>query len=148
VALFSMLFQILKHSQLALFWMLITKGVAMKPKSKRILKYILWSLLLIISISILWIIRPCSSYDKSKIDKRLTSLEEPFKSVRTCSNIDGGSVGIKIVNKNDIALKIALSGMDKDSELDSSCEAMGVQTEIIEPIKHPEITETIELFKH
>ncbi len=86
----------------------------MTKKKKRIIKYILWSILLIIIISILWIIRPCSSYDKSKIDERLTSLEEPFKSVGTGYYMDGGSVAIVIVDKNDTVLKIALPVFDFD----------------------------------
>lgn len=80
----------------------------MAKKKKRIIKYILWSILFAIIVSILWIIRPCTSFDKSIIDKRLTSLEEPFKSARTSYYKDGGSVGIEIVDKNDTVLKIAL----------------------------------------
>jgi len=60
----------------------------------------------------LWIVRPCSSYDKSIIDERLTSLEEPFKSVGAGYYMDGGSVGIEIVDKNDTTLKIALPVID------------------------------------
>ena len=90
----------------------------MKPKNKRMIKYILWSMLFAIVISILWIIRPCNSYDKSKIDKRLTSLEEPFKLVGTSCYLDGGSVAIKIIDKNDIILKIAfpVTGFDPSYE--------------------------------
>lgn len=84
----------------------------MKPKKKRIIKYILWSILFAIIISILWIIRPCTSYDKSIIDKKLTSLEEPFKSVGSSYYLDGGSVGIEIIDNNNIVLKIALPVID------------------------------------
>lgn len=87
---------------------ILAEGIAMTKKNKRIIKYILWSILFAIIVSILWIIRPCTSYDKSIIDKKLTSLEEPFKSVDVGYYMDGGSVSIEIVDKNNILLKIAL----------------------------------------
>lgn len=78
-------------------------------------KYFLLSILLFtIIILILWIIRPPSSYDQSNIDRRLTSLEEPFKAVETKYCQDGGSIFITIVDKNDTLLNIALPNSDFD----------------------------------
>ena len=80
-------------------------------------KYILLSIVIIVIILFLWIIRPPSYYDRSKIDKRLTSLEEPFKSVETGIYMDGGSISIRIVDKNDVVLMIAIPvyGLDDPS---------------------------------
>ncbi|MBL7215877.1 MAG: hypothetical protein ISS71_09395 [Phycisphaerae bacterium] len=44
----------------------------------------------------------------------MTSLEEPFKEVSADYYQDGGSVSIKIVDKNDTLLKIALPVIDLD----------------------------------
>ena len=88
--------------------------MSQKTSKKRIIKYILLSILFVVVVVFLWIIRPPSSYDKSKIDSRLTSLEEPFKMVEAYYYSDGGSVAIKIVDKNDNLLEIALPVFDFD----------------------------------
>ena len=85
---------------------------------KRIIKHILLSILLVLVVVLLWIIRPPSSYDRSKVDKRLTSLEEPFKEVSAGYYQDGGSVSIKIVDKNDTLLKVALPVIDFERSYD------------------------------
>lgn len=82
----------------------------MRKKSK----FILLSILIAVIIFVLWIVRPPSSYDKSKVDGRLTSLEEPFKDVSAGYYQDGGSISIKIVDKNDTLLKVALPVIDFD----------------------------------
>jgi hypothetical protein len=81
-----------------------------EPK-KRKSKWVLTLIFLLIILT-LWIIRPPSSYDKSKIDDRLTLLEEPFKEVRTSYFQDGGSISITIIDKNDTPLIIALPVRD------------------------------------
>ncbi len=55
------------------------------------------SILLFILICI-WQLQPVS-YDVKKIDKRLSGLKEPFKSVVVEHYFDGGSIGIEIIDK-------------------------------------------------
>ena len=92
--------------------------MSQKTSKKRIIKCILLSILLIVVVVLLWIIRPPSSYNRSRVDKRLTSLEEPFKEVSAGYYQDGGSVSIKIVDKNDTLLKVALPVIDFDRSYD------------------------------
>jgi len=53
----------------------------------------------ILLVSLIWIFRPYSSSDKGAISKHLTELEEPFRSVETTHYLDGGSVGVRIVDE-------------------------------------------------
>lgn len=46
-----------------------------------------------------WFFRPTPSYDPAKVDPRLTSLEKPYQQVRVAYYMDGGSIGIEIVDK-------------------------------------------------
>ena len=86
----------------------------MNDKRKKLIKYILLFILLLIVIIAIWIFRPPSHYNKSKVDARLTSLEEPFKKVSAGYYMDGGSVAIHIIDKNDKPLKIAIPVIDFD----------------------------------
>jgi hypothetical protein len=90
----------------------------MKNKTKRKIKYLLLAVLLVALISVSWIFRPPTHYDKSKVDRRLASLEEPYKSVLVSYYFDGGSVAIHIVDKNDKQLKIALPVIDFNRSYD------------------------------
>ena len=81
-------------------------------------KHIFIYLCLAVLILFLWVFRPPSSYDKSKIDTRLTSLEEPFKSVNSGYYQDGGSISIIITDKNDVVLEIAIPVIEFDTSYD------------------------------
>ena len=49
-------------------------------------------------LSAIWIFRPYSSYDPEAVSKKLSDLEEPFQSVETAYFLDGGSIGVHIID--------------------------------------------------
>jgi hypothetical protein len=57
------------------------------------------------------------TYDPARVHPRLRDLREPYQSIRACFFLDGGSIGIKIVDRDghreDFAIRAHLG--DKDS---------------------------------
>jgi hypothetical protein len=84
----------------------------MKDRIKRQSKCISLAVLLAIILAALWIFRPASSYDRSKVDERLSALVEPYKSVSTHYSQDGGTLAIEIIDAQDTALKILFPVFD------------------------------------
>ena len=49
-------------------------------------------------VSLIWVFRPYSSPDLGAVSKELSELSEPYQSVDTAYYLDGGSVGIRVVD--------------------------------------------------
>lgn len=47
-----------------------------------------------------WFFRPAPSYDITRVDFRLRALQQPYRSITTEYYMDGGSVGIEIVDRD------------------------------------------------
>lgn len=79
---------------------------------------ILLTVLLALLLAASWIFRPASSYDRLKVDERLSSLVEPYKSISTHYYQDGGTLAIEIIDAQDTALKILLPVFDFNTSYD------------------------------
>ena len=62
-------------------------------------------LALMVIVAILW---PTASYDIERVDPRLRELVPPFQSVDAGVYLDGGSVGVSIVDRDSRRLELAL----------------------------------------
>src|SRR5450756_1882571 len=56
--------------------------------------------LMAIAIAALWFFQPAPGYDIQRVDSRLRSLQQPYRSVKTAYYMDGGSIGIEIVDRD------------------------------------------------
>ena len=51
---------------------------------------------------------PFSSYDKSRVHPSITGLQEPYQSVVAHYYLDGGSIGLEILDRNGQRLQLAI----------------------------------------
>ena len=56
--------------------------------------------LLLASGALYWFFRPSAGYDIDRVDARLRSLRTPYQLVKTAYYLDGGSIGIEIVDSD------------------------------------------------
>ena len=49
---------------------------------------------------VFWIFRPSPSFDINRIEPRLRTLQQPYQSIKTAYYLDGGSIGIEIVDRD------------------------------------------------
>jgi len=47
-----------------------------------------------------WFFRPSPGYDITRVEPRLSSLQEPYQRIKTALYLDGGSVGIEITDRD------------------------------------------------
>lgn len=66
--------------------------------------------------SVLWVFRPYERADPRMVESSLKALEAPYKEVETISFGDGGSMGLRIVDRNGKTLEFCLPApMDEPS---------------------------------
>lgn len=75
---------------------------------KRRLRKALLAVLILIFLGLLWIYRPYPSYDESRIAPELSSLREPFQHVEGIFFMDGGSVGVQIIDADGVDQRFAI----------------------------------------
>jgi hypothetical protein len=64
-------------------------------------RYVISGLALLLASSALhWFFRPSAAYDLDRVNVRLRSLQTPYQVVRTAYYLDGGSIGIEIVDRD------------------------------------------------
>jgi hypothetical protein len=63
-------------------------------------KVVIIGCLLAAAVAALWLFRPVPSYDIQRVDSRLRSLQRPYRNVNTAYYMDGGSIGIEIVDRD------------------------------------------------
>jgi hypothetical protein len=63
---------------------------------------------LLVLCGIAWLFRPWPPYDNEKVHSSLRALHEPFRSVVTEYYLDGGSVGVRITDRDGQVLECAL----------------------------------------
>jgi len=63
-------------------------------------KVIIICCLIAVAVLAFWFFRPASSYDIQRVDSRLRALQQPYRSVKTGYYMDGGSIGIEIVDRD------------------------------------------------
>jgi len=72
------------------------------------------------ALALLWIFRPYATPDPDAVSKHLSELQEPFQSVDTAYFLDGGSVGIRVVDaqgeRADFCLRAAMGDGDRKYE--------------------------------
>lgn len=56
-----------------------------------------------------WFFRPSPGYDLARVEPRLGSLQQPYQSVQTAYYMDGGSIGIEIVDRDGRSEQFAIS---------------------------------------
>ena len=61
-----------------------------------------------LALAVIWIWRPPTRYNRDKADPRLSALQEPFRHVKSYYFLDGGSVGVEIMDKNGKVVQIAI----------------------------------------
>jgi len=64
------------------------------------MKVVIIGCLVAIVIAALWFFRPSPSYDLSRVEPRLRALQQPYQTVKTAYYMDGGSIGIEIVDRD------------------------------------------------
>ncbi len=69
----------------------------------------------LIALAILWA-WPFSSYNLSKVHPRIQSLKQPYQNVFAGFYLDGGSVGVKITDKDGQVLQLAVPVHDGPGE--------------------------------
>lgn len=57
---------------------------------------------------VFWFLRPAPRYDIQRVDSRLRALQQPYRSVKTGYYMDGGSIGIEIVDRDDRTEQFAI----------------------------------------
>ncbi len=62
----------------------------------------------ILACATFWFFRPLPSYDIQRVHPRLRALQQPYQDIKTHLYLDGGSVGIEIVDRNGQQEKFAL----------------------------------------
>jgi hypothetical protein len=55
-----------------------------------------------------WSYWPAKSFDLSRVCPQLLSLQKPYQSIKTVYFLDGGSIGIEIVDRNNMREQFAL----------------------------------------
>ena len=68
-----------------------------KSKLKIVLATIIAIPILILAVWSFW---PLPSYDANRVCSQLRSLQTPYQKVKTVGFLDGGSVGIEIIDRN------------------------------------------------
>lgn len=56
--------------------------------------------LLVVACLAFWFLRPSPNYDITHVEPRLKALQQPYQSVKFGYYMDGGSIGIEIVDHN------------------------------------------------
>jgi len=56
--------------------------------------------LVVIPVLAFWFFRPAPGYDIQRVDSKLRALQRPYQSVKTEYYMDGGSIGIKIIDRD------------------------------------------------
>ena len=63
-------------------------------------KVIIICCLIAVTVLAFWFFRSAPSYDIQRVDSRLRALQQPYRSVKTGYYMDGGSIGIEIVDRD------------------------------------------------
>jgi len=84
-------------------------------RSHLLKKLLIVGLLLVGAVFMVWI-WPSPSYDIAQVHPRLRALRTPYRSVRTDYFLDGGSVGVTIVDRDGQMLQAALPVSDGPGE--------------------------------
>ncbi len=72
----------------------------MKLRHKTAIVVVGLIVLLALAASLFIAFQPDPRYDRQKVHPRLLSLQQPYKTVRTYYFMDGGSIGIKIIDRD------------------------------------------------
>ena len=70
-------------------------------------KFAIVSLLIVIGL-MLWLFWPGPAYDPERVHPRLRALQQPYQSVKAVYYMDGGSIGIEIVDRGGSREQFAL----------------------------------------
>jgi hypothetical protein len=70
-------------------------------------------------LSLVLALRRFSSYSISRVDPRIRGLQQPFQTVNTGFYLDGGSVGIEIIDRDGKKIQLAtpIWGSESQAEL-------------------------------
>ena len=63
-----------------------------------------------------WLLRPSDSFDSTRVDPEISSLQAPYKSVRTAYYLDGGSIEIEIIDATGRMIQIAIPVISKSGK--------------------------------
>src|SRR5436190_17845697 len=72
------------------------------------MRHVMWFALLVGVCVTFLVLRPLPKYDVSRVEPRLRALQKPYRSVTTGYAMDGGSIGIEIVDRNGIREQFAI----------------------------------------
>ena len=86
-----------------------------------------------------WFFQPVQTFDIQRVDSRLLSLQQPYRTVKTAYYADGGSIGIEIIDRDGRLQQFAIPSHFGDSNrytrvfVGSMCDRTPGAIEIINP---------------
>jgi hypothetical protein len=63
-------------------------------------KVIIVAILVTVAVAAFWFFQPAHRYDVGLVHPRLRALQQPYRSVKTAYYMDGGSIGIEIIDRD------------------------------------------------